>query len=141
MFPPELITFAVTMIIRALVDKWAQASDNARAKEEARGEMVRADHKAASDIRERMGILFGVTTSILAIFAFAVIIGFRIIAPAFTDVTVYFAYTETGGLKIPFLFESIEKMKFMAFPGVTFLPSDSHTLAAITGAIFGRVRR
>lgn len=141
MFPPELITFAATMIIRALVDKWAQASDNARAKEEARGVAEIRDHAAGLDVRERMGILFGITTSILAIMAFAVIIGFRIIAPGLLDVPVYFAYSESGGFSFPFIFESVEKTKFIELPGITFLPSDSHTLAAITGAIFGRVRR
>ena len=141
MFPPELITFAVTMIIRALIDKWAQASDNNRAKEESRNAGEIRDHAAGQDVRERMGLIFGITTAILAVMAFAVIIGFRIIAPAFTDIAVYFAYPEAGGFSFPFIFESVEKMKFMELPGITFLPSDSHTLAAITGAIFGRVRR
>jgi hypothetical protein len=141
MFPPEIITFLITFVLRAVIDKWMQAGEDRRMEKAMDRDMAQIEANAQASVRSNISkMLFGWTTSILAIIAFGTIIGFRIIAPAFMDVPVYFAFQEdtTGFL---FLLKSREVMQFIELPGITFLPADSHMLSAIAGAFFGKVRK
>lgn len=141
MFPPQVITFIVTFVLRAVIDKWMQAGEDRRMEKAMDRDMAEMEANAQNNVRNNISkMLFGWTTAILAIVAFATIIGFRIIAPAFLDVPVYFAYQEsTSGFL--FLLKAKEQMHFVELPGITFLPADGHLLSAIAGAFFGRVRR
>jgi hypothetical protein len=141
MFPPQVITFIITFVLRAVIDKWMQSGEDRRMEKAMDRDMAEIEANSQASVRGSISkMLFGWTTAILAIMAFTTIIGFRIIAPAFLDVPVYFAYQEntTGFL---FLLKSKEVMQFVELPGITFLPSDGHLLSAIAGAFFGRVRR
>ena len=141
MFPPQVITFIVTFVLRAIIDKWMQAGEDRRMEKAMDRDMAELEATAQASVRNSISkMLFGWTTAILAIVAFTTIIGFRIVAPAFLDVPVYFAYQEsTSGFF--FLLKSKEVMQFVELPGITFLPADGHLLSAIAGAFFGRVRR
>ena len=141
MFPPEVITFIVTFILRAVVDKWMQAGEDRRMEKAMDRDMAEIEANAQTNVRSQIGkAIFGWTTAVLALIAFSTIIGFRIVAPAFMDVPVYFAFQQdTSGFL--FLTKSREVMQFVELPGITFLPADSHMLCAIAGAFFGRIRR
>jgi hypothetical protein len=141
MFPAEVITFIVTFVLRALIDKWMQSGEDRRMEKAMDRDMAEMEANAQNNVRNNISkMLFGWTTAILAIIAFGTIIGFRIVAPAFMDTPVYFAYQEsTQGFL--FLLKSRDVMQVVELPGITFLPSDSHMLSAIAGAFFGRVRR
>jgi hypothetical protein len=141
MFPAEVITFIVTFVLRALIDKWMQSGEDRRMEKAMDRDMAEMEANAQNNVRNNISkMLFGWTTAILAMIAFSTIIGFRIVAPAFMDAPVYFAYQEsTQGFL--FLLKSRDVMQFVELPGITFLPSDSHMLSAIAGAFFGRVRR
>ena len=141
MFPPQVITFIITFVLRAIIDKWMQSGEDKRMERAMAFKMAEMEVNAQASVRNNISkMLFGWTTAILAIMAFASIIGFRIIAPAFLDVPVYFAFQEnTAGFFL--LLKSREVMQFVELPGITFLPSDGHLLSAIAGAFFGRVRR
>lgn len=141
MFPPQVITFIVTFVLRAIIDKWMQAGEDRRMEKAMDRDMAELEASAQNNVRNNISkMLFGWTTAILAIVSFTTIIGFRIIAPAFLDVPVYYAYQEsTSGFF--FLLKSKEVMQFVELPGITFLPADGHLLSAIAGAFFGRVRR
>tara|TARA_Y100000593_G_scaffold77532_1_gene143580 strand:- start:15 stop:440 length:426 start_codon:yes stop_codon:yes gene_type:complete len=141
MFPPQVITFIVTFILRALVDKWMQAGEDRRMEKAMDREWVELEVESQNNIRAQIPkLLFGWTTAILAIMAFSCIIGVRIVGPLFFDVPVYFAFSETSPGFL-FLLEPTEKIQYLELPGITFLPSDSHLLSAIAGAFFGRIRR
>jgi hypothetical protein len=141
MFPPEILTFIITFVLRAVIDKWMQAGEDRRMEKAMDRDMAEMEVNAQNNVRASIGkMLFGWTTAILAIISFGCIIGFRIIAPAFLDVPVYFAFQQdTSGFL--FLLKSREVMQFVELPGITFLPADSHMLSAIAGAFFGKVRR
>jgi len=141
MFPPEILTFIITFVLRAVIDKWMQAGEDRRMEKAMDKDMAEMEVNAQNNVRASIGkMLFGWTTAILAIISFACIIGFRIVAPAFLDVPVYFAFQQdTSGFL--FLLKSREVMQFVELPGITFLPADSHMLSAIAGAFFGKVRR
>ena len=141
MFPPQVITFIVTFVLRALIDKWMQAGEDRRMERAMERDFAHMEVEAQHSVRSQIPkLLFGWTTAVLAIMAFTCIIGVRIVGPLFFDVPVYFAFTETSRGFL-FLIEPVEHIKYLELPGITFLPSDSHLLSAIAGAFFGRVRR
>jgi hypothetical protein len=141
MFPPEVITFSVTFILRTIADKWIQSGEDRRAEKAMDRDMLKLELEAQHHIRGKMSDkIFSITASILAIIAFTCIIGLRIVGPMFTDTPVYFAFTETSGGFL-WLLNPTTKVQYMELPGITFLPSDSHLIAAIAGAFFGKVRK
>lgn len=141
MFPPQVITFIATFVLRALVDKWMQAGEDRRMERAMERDFAKMEVEAQHSVRSQIPkLLFGWTTALLAVMAFTCIIGVRIVGPLFFDVPVYFAFSETSR---GFLFftDSVQRIQYLELPGITFLPSDSHLLSAIAGAFFGRVRR
>ena len=141
MFPAEVITFIVTFVLRAIVDKWMQSGEDRRMEKAMDRDWADLESKNQTDVRAQIPkLLFGGTTSLLALLAFSCIIGVRIVGPLFFDVPVYFAFTEMSRGFL-FILEPAAKIQYLELPGITFLPSDSHILSAIAGAFFGRVRR
>ena len=141
MFPPEVITFIVTFVLRAIVDKWMQAGEDRRMERAMDKDFAIMEAESQSCVRAQIPkLLFGWTTALLAVMAFTCIIGVRIVGPLFFDVPVYFAFSETSRGFLFFL-EPVQRIQYLELPGITFLPSDSHLLSAIAGAFFGRVRR
>ena len=141
MFPPEVITFVVTFVLRAIIDKWMQAGEDRRMERAMDKDFAVMEAEAQSCVRAQIPkLLFGWTTALLAVMAFACIIGVRIVGPLFFDVPVYFAFNETSRGFL-FFIEPVQRIQYLELPGITFLPSDSHLLSAIAGAFFGRVRR
>jgi len=97
MFPPQVITFIVTFVLRALIDKWMQAGEDRRMERAMERDFVHMEVDAQKSVRAQIPkLLFGWTTAVLAIMAFTCIIGVRIVGPLFFDVPVYFAFTETS---------------------------------------------
>ena len=141
MFPAEVITFIVTFVLRAIVDKWMQSGEDRRMEKAMDRDWADLETKIQTDVRAQIPkLLFGWTTSLLALLAFSCIIGVRIVGPLFFDVPVYFAFPERSRGFL-FILEPAAKIQYLELPGITFLPSDSHILSAIAGAFFGRVRR
>lgn len=141
MFPPEVITFIVTFVLRAIVDKWMQAGEDRRMEKAMDKDFAQIEASSQNSVRAQIPkLLFGWTTAVLALMAFTCIIAVRIVGPLFFDVPVYFAFTEVSRGFL-FLLEPASKIQYLELPGITFLPSDSHLLSAIAGAFFGRVRR
>jgi len=141
MFPPEVITFIVTFVLRAIVDKWMQAGEDRRMERAMDKDFAVMEAESQSCVRAQIPkLLFGWTAALLAVMAFTCIIGVRIVGPLFFDVPVYFAFSETSRGFLFFL-EPVQRIQYLELPGITFLPSDSHLLSAIAGAFFGRVRR
>lgn len=141
MFPPEVITFIVTFVLRTLADKWMQAGEDRRMEKAMDKDMAEMEVQAQHSVRGHIPkMLFGLTTSLLAIIAFVCIIGVRIVAPLFFDVPVYFAFNEQSA-GFMFFVDSVSRVQYMELPGITFLPSDSHLISAIAGAFFGKVRK
>lgn len=141
MFPPEVITFIVTFVLRALIDKWMQAGEDRRMERAMDKDFAIMEAESQACVRAQIPkLLFGWTTALLAVMAFTCIIGVRIIGPLFFDVPVYFAFSETSRGFL-FFIEPVQRIQYLELPGITFLPSDSHLLSAIAGAFFGRVRR
>jgi len=141
MFPPEVITFIVTFVLRTIAEKWMQSGEDRRMEKAMDRDMAEMEVQAQTDVRGKIPqMLFGWTSALLALLAFSCIIGVRIVGPLFFDVPVYFAFTEkTQGFL--FLISSIDKMQYMELPGITFLPADGHILSAIAGAFFGKIRK
>ncbi len=141
MFPPQVITFIVTFVLRAIIDKWMQSGEDRRMEKAMDRDWAELESHNQNNVRAQIPkLLFGWTTAILALMAFTCIIGVRIVGPLFFDVPVYFAFSETSRGFL-FLLEPAERIQYLELPGITFLPSDSHLLSAIAGAFFGRVRR
>ena len=141
MFPPQVITFIVTFVLRAIVDKWMQVGEDRRMERAMERDFAHMEVESQRCVRAQIPkLLFGWTTSLLAVMAFTCIIGVRIVGPLFFDVPVYFAFTETSG-GFWFLVDSVERIQYLELPGITFLPSDGHLLSAIAGAFFGKLRR
>ena len=84
MFPPEVLTFIVTFVLRTVAEKWlSSGEEKARARAMER-QMIEQELKAQNSIRAMLDrALFGWTMSILAFIAFGCIIGVRIVGPLF----------------------------------------------------------
>jgi len=142
MFPPEVLTFVITFVLRTIAEKWVASGE-----EKARQRAMELEHaemelKAQNSIRGMVDkALFGWTMSLLALIAFGCIIGVRIVAPLFfPDIPIFYAYPqESSGFL--FFTSDVEKIRFEEMKGITFLPSDSHILSAIAGCFFGKVKR
>lgn len=142
MFPPEVLTFIVTFVLRTVAEKWLSSGEEKARARAMELQMIEQELKAQNSIRAMIDkALFGWTMSILAFIAFGCIIGVRIVGPLFIpDIPIFYAYPEeTGGFL--FFTSGSEKVKFEQMQGITFLPSDSHILSAIAGCFFGRIRK
>jgi hypothetical protein len=142
MFPPEVLTFIVTFVLRTVAEKWLSSGEEKARARAMELKMIEQELKAQNSIRAMIDkALFGWTMSILAFIAFGCIIGVRIVGPLFIpDIPIFYAYPEeTSGFL--FFTSGSEKVKFEQMQGITFLPSDSHILSAIAGCFFGRIRK
>jgi len=142
MFPPEVLTFIVTFVLRTVAEKWLSSGEEKARARAMELQMIEQELKAQNSIRAMIDkALFGWTMSILAFIAFGCIIGVRIVGPLFIpDIPIFYAYPEeTSGFL--FFTSGSEKVKFEQMQGITFLPSDSHILSAIAGCFFGRIRK
>ena len=84
MFPPEVITFIVTFVLRAIVDKWMQAGEDRRMERAMDKDFAVMEAESQACVRAQIPkLLFGWTTALLAVMAFTCIIGVRIVGPLF----------------------------------------------------------
>jgi hypothetical protein len=99
---------------------------------------LNARHKVLQDVRKHglKDIHFSWTRRIIALTCVACIVVIPFIAP-FMDIPVLVSHVKEGGLSLPFIWESSDKIEWEAIHGIALAPMYLHTLAAIVSFYFG----
>ena len=143
MFSGPIIIFFLSMALRMAGDIIMIRMRAKERKDEMKLEKMRMQDKAFEKVRARMPAgLFGMTTAILAMFAFICILGIPKIAPTIgyfmnIEIPIFYAYAEESTRL--FIFSGPETQSFKAYPGIPIFPMDIELMAAISGAFFGKV--
>lgn len=137
MFPVELITLVVSLVVSAIIKLVASKMKM----DAARWEMALRRHQVVEEGREAarkwQGRHFQWARRFIVISAMSALF----LAPTFLalfrpDVPVSYGYWQDGR-GFWFLWESISQARFVELRGLVILPFHTHTLAAIMGFYFG----
>jgi len=144
MFTSQILIFLISAAFRMIQQHLAYNQENRRRELDALLKTNELESENRAGIRKliKASSLFSFTTSVLAVFAFAFIIGAPVFA-AFTGVPVYYGYVELveGWSFLFFSGSGGQDMMFQMLPGLVILPYQTELIAAIAGLYFGGLNR